>query len=320
MSESNKIGKRVDADISGWSEQELRRVMREEIEHNQTGGGSGLARTPAGSVDEDITMRHTRRLRWMRSSDGSILADVRGQYYAAEGSPPGEAPSEGALSIHSRFQADQTIANALSLSGVMGGSCELMARPRTSTTNAFVSQSCQDEAANVRSLVTLSHYGSGTGRNNSTWTLVNDAANATKTFYLTGQGRSSLEAGNDSPFQVAGAVGWNAPWTDYGAPWSPCTYMKDALGIVHLQGLMMSSPEANASPTQVAFTLPSGYRPVNTAVIYSCLGYSNGTPAVFRIDITTVGAVTFMGRYIGASGLDYCSWVTLNGISFPTNT
>lgn len=62
--------------------------------------------------------------------------------------------------------------------------------------------------------------------------------------------------------------GWIAPtllnsWVNYGNPYTPVGYMKDAMGFVHIKGFVKSG----ASGASV-FTLPAGYRPAVNGSIY----------------------------------------------------
>ena len=103
-------------------------------------------------------------------------------------------------------------------------------------------------------------------------------------------------------------IGWvpvasfSNSWVNTGGGTPPVSCFKDQNGVVHLRG-SLSSGTLNAAMC----TLPTGYRPYYTtqrfpAVITGVNGY---------IDITAAGVVTSVG---GASN----SWVSLDGISFPT--
>jgi hypothetical protein len=48
-------------------------------------------------------------------------------------------------------------------------------------------------------------------------------------------------------------------WVNFGAPFNPAGYFKDAFGVVHLRGIVKSGTVNTA-----VFTLPAGYRPANT--------------------------------------------------------
>lgn len=96
---------------------------------------------------------------------------------------------------------------------------------------------------------------------------------------------------------------WNAAtlnnsWVYFGAPTNPVGYWKDPVGIVHLRGVVKSGTIGLS-----VFTLPVGYRPLNTeyfAVV------SNG--AFGRVVIGSDGGVT---PDIGSN-----AYVTFDGITF----
>ena len=102
---------------------------------------------------------------------------------------------------------------------------------------------------------------------------------------------------------------WTAPtltnsWVNYGDIFTTAGYYKDALGIIHLKGLVKSGTTSNA-----IFTLPTGYRPSQVAMFTVVAG-----PGVARIDISTNGAV-YVAAYM-ASGTN--AYVSLDGITFAT--
>lgn len=111
---------------------------------------------------------------------------------------------------------------------------------------------------------------------------------------------------NQQLFHKIGATGepvYKNTWANYSGGYQPVGFWIDALGIVHLRG-MLASGVVN-SP---AFTLPPGFRPTlpEPFPAVSNLG-------VTRIDISAGGDVT----PITGSGN---TWVTLSGISFKTVT
>jgi len=71
-------------------------------------------------------------------------------------------------------------------------------------------------------------------------------------------------------------------WVSYGSTFSPARYIKDDLGVVHLDGLIM-----NGTIGTSAFTLPAGFRPAYQQ-IYAALCNPN---AIGRLDILTNGQV-----------------------------
>jgi hypothetical protein len=71
-------------------------------------------------------------------------------------------------------------------------------------------------------------------------------------------------------------------WATYGAQYSPARYIKDDLGVVHLDGLVQGGT-IGAS----IFTLPAGFRPAYQQ-IHAAVTNPN---TIGRLDITTAGAV-----------------------------
>lgn len=78
------------------------------------------------------------------------------------------------------------------------------------------------------------------------------------------------------------SVTYQNSWVTFGATYGGMRYMKDSLGFVHLEGLMKSGTMG-----QVAFTLPTGYRPGFQQYL---LCASNGGSGI--IDLATNGTVT----------------------------
>lgn len=96
---------------------------------------------------------------------------------------------------------------------------------------------------------------------------------------------------------------WQTPtfangWSNFGNGWDGAAYFKDALGIVHLRGMVKGGTIG-----QAIFTLPVGYRPSGPLLFPTI-----ATDAIGRIDIDTTGAVKFL------SGT--ATWVTLSGVRF----
>lgn len=107
----------------------------------------------------------------------------------------------------------------------------------------------------------------------------------------------------NNPFPTITNVTFQNSWANYagGTEYGACGYYKDAMGIVHLRGLM-SSGTLNAA----AFTLPVGCRPTHRLIFTQLTGGNN---TVGRIDILPDGTV------VPQAGVNN-AWVTLEGISF----
>lgn len=93
-------------------------------------------------------------------------------------------------------------------------------------------------------------------------------------------------------------------WVTYQVPdYAPAGYYKDAMGVVHLRGLIKSGTLDTA-----AFTLPAGCRPAYGA-IFVCQSAANN--AIMRVNVTAAGLVIPSS---GGSGSN--AWVSLEGIHF----
>ena len=134
----------------------------------------------------------------------------------------------------------------------------------------------------------------------------------------------SIADGAVKPAMLAAAEGWHEvsfllpeEWGDFGAPYSPVSYFKDQLGIVHLRGIAKNLQsgfgqgggcqyeEGGPATPGVLFRLPVGYRPAHEEAFVD--DDSNGFG---RVDVTPEGIVCSMVT-TAASG-----FATLDGISF----
>lgn len=99
--------------------------------------------------------------------------------------------------------------------------------------------------------------------------------------------------------------GWIAPtftnsWVNYGAGYNDAGYRKDALGWVHLRGLVKNGIDGAS-----IFTLPTGYRPQ-----YRELLVCGSNDLYGRLDIPTDGTV------VPASAVTSPVYVCLDGLTF----
>lgn len=88
-------------------------------------------------------------------------------------------------------------------------------------------------------------------------------------------------------------------WADYGSGYAACQYMKDALGFVHIKGLVTGG----AAPPTTIFTLPAGYRPLEHLIF--------ATPSFDAFGETRVLSNGGVYARTGNS-----TWVALDGIVF----
>jgi hypothetical protein len=91
----------------------------------------------------------------------------------------------------------------------------------------------------------------------------------------------------NTPIMGAAAPSWVRPdltagWTQVATPFAKVAYHKDALGYVHLKGLVNNT--SGGALATALFTLPIGYRPSET-LRFGVLGGLN-------VNITANGAVT----------------------------
>lgn len=94
-------------------------------------------------------------------------------------------------------------------------------------------------------------------------------------------------------------------WVTYDATYGPCQYYKDALGIVHLRGLIKNGTTSTGT---VIGNLPSGYRPSkNTILPGLCTGRT-----LWDYRIGTTGDIT-----IGDLGAPSSGWISMTA-SFST--
>lgn len=114
--------------------------------------------------------------------------------------------------------------------------------------------------------------------------------------------KSQINRGQiNNSFPALTSVTYQNSWASYNEGYAPASYYKDAMGVVHLEGLIK-----NGTVGASAFTLPTGFRP-GYRQIYPVLNSANN--AVNRVDILTNGQV--VPQSTANNG-----WVTLSGINF----
>jgi hypothetical protein len=98
---------------------------------------------------------------------------------------------------------------------------------------------------------------------------------------------------------------------NYGGQWASAAFYKDALGVVHLKGLVRNY---NAEYfAQTIFILPEGHRPGETRLFGTmCYDSDQHKGGICRVDISPTGQVTF----IDSAGILPVEFLTLDGISF----
>ena len=97
---------------------------------------------------------------------------------------------------------------------------------------------------------------------------------------------------------TAGEPAFANSWVNYSTAYNSCAFMKDALGFVHLKGLMKSGTVGLA-----AFTLPAGYRPIKGNIFAS-----NGAGAYASVYVNTTGTVV---PTVGNNG-----FIAIDGMTF----
>ena len=104
-------------------------------------------------------------------------------------------------------------------------------------------------------------------------------------------------------WREVGATGQPAfanSWSNFGSGFDTAGFYKDALGIVHLKGLVDGPAGAGTGSGTVAFTLPEGYRPAATVRTIG-VGEASGGTGVGVIDIATSGTVTLTAIGVAAN-------------------
>lgn len=108
------------------------------------------------------------------------------------------------------------------------------------------------------------------------------------------------------------ATAWATPTlasvVDYGSGFGGPRYFKDALGIVHMKGVLKAT--ATITSLGTLFTLPVGFRPAETLVFQvACgIGFSNLDK---RLDIETTGLA-----YLNGTTLAVNDWVSIASVSY----
>jgi hypothetical protein len=108
-----------------------------------------------------------------------------------------------------------------------------------------------------------------------------------------------------------GTGGCSQGWAYFGSPYNTPGYYKDALGVVHLKGLVKwaeSFPLSGSCNGWSFFQLPVGYRPAATEIRASLKD-----DALMRIDVAADGWVTFCDVN---TSVDPGDWFLFDGISF----
>jgi len=132
--------------------------------------------------------------------------------------------------------------------------------------------------------------------------LDDDALNKIETELATLDGNVATNTASIATKANIAQEAWIAPtllngWVNY-SPTQMVGYMKDAMGFVHLKGLMKSGTMSSA-----AFNLPVGYRPTqDSQQIVISIG------ALGQIYINVAGNVT---ATVGSN-----LWISLDGITF----
>jgi len=111
---------------------------------------------------------------------------------------------------------------------------------------------------------------------------------------------NALSAPDSGWNEVGTSPAFTNSWVNYGSGYNTCAYYKDAVGFVHLKGLVKSGTDGSA-----IFTLPAGYRPAAKELLSA-----SSNDAYGRIDIATTGTVT------PSAGTTSPTWVCLDGLMF----
>lgn len=137
---------------------------------------------------------------------------------------------------------------------------------------------------------------------------------AKKHFYTKDQSYAKTEVYSQAEIDARlTATAWATPTlsgsvTDYGSGFGGPRYFKDALGIVHMKGVLKATATIGSLGT--LFTLPVGFRPAETLVFQvACgIGFSNLDK---RLDIETTGIA-----YLNGTTLANGDWVSIASVSY----
>jgi len=103
-------------------------------------------------------------------------------------------------------------------------------------------------------------------------------------------------------------------WGDYGYGYSTAAFFRDALGVVHLKGMIAGL--LNCIPQELVFSLPAGYRPVQdlTFPAWGPTYGGSGNKEFTRIHVDAHGEVRVRGSSVGGPVPE--SQDSLDGIAF----
>lgn len=110
---------------------------------------------------------------------------------------------------------------------------------------------------------------------------------------------------------TTGAPAYLSPWTPFGSGFVGARYMRDASGVVHIQGMVQATVNGNGTPI---FQLPESFRP-GQYLIFGNLRVEGGVYQVAHIQIGPDGWVHEFNTVTNDSGIT--QWCTLAGILFP---
>jgi hypothetical protein len=120
------------------------------------------------------------------------------------------------------------------------------------------------------------------------------------------------------------------PWFNFGAPFQPAGYFKDAFGFVHLRGVVdnptLGTGPDSSSSTHEIFVLPAAMRPPEDVILASVGDSPVGDTddpdfTVARIDVQRDGSVVLSFRCVQADAEIDCSafgrdYLSLDGLEF----
>lgn len=107
---------------------------------------------------------------------------------------------------------------------------------------------------------------------------------------------------------------WTVPtllngWVAYGSGWRGPGFYKDAMGWVHLRGLVKSG-----AVNTIMFNLPDGYR-INSSEMFSCV--ASGGAGTARVDVMGDGTGAVKCTSLGTTATT--ALLSLSGIKFATD-
>lgn len=112
---------------------------------------------------------------------------------------------------------------------------------------------------------------------------------------------------------------YDPAWRHFGGGHQPVRFYKDALGVVHLEGLVTQGT-VDPAVEEVVFVLPTGHRPAARRVFATIgLEWNGPRPSLGRVDVYPDGRVVLEHRPdTDPASSEPTAWFSFDGMSFRT--